>query len=111
MHMTHRSYEGELPSARRSRPAFNSSQIKIKLPHMDIYQDLNILNNLASVTIRVRHNGHSLVPFMMRSEHGRHMHKCLDAERFQSSTISAYEVHVPAIDDGDVGLLVLAYHT
>lgn len=39
--------------------------------------DLNIRKSLASVMIRVLQRGHSLVPFMMRSEQGRHMHKCL----------------------------------
>ena len=41
------------------------------------YHDLNIRNNLASVTIRVLQRGHSLVLFMIRSEHARHIHRCL----------------------------------
>lgn len=39
--------------------------------------DLNIRNNLASVTILVRHNGHSLEPAITSSEQERHIARCL----------------------------------
>ena len=29
------------------------------------------------MTMRVRHSGHSRVPFMIKSEHARHKHRCL----------------------------------
>lgn len=40
-------------------------------------QALNILRSRASVMMRVRHSGHSLVLFMIRSEHARHIARCL----------------------------------
>ena len=77
------------------------------------------------MTIRVRHSGHSRVPFMIKSEHARHKQRCLHPqqsvsqshhpksrtrERGRGEREREMRRDSPAIDDDDVRLFVLADH-
>ena len=71
---------------------------------------LKILNNRASVTMRVLHKGHSRVELMMSSEHPLHIAICL-CGGVNMRRMARNQDHPPAIDDRDVRLLILANNT
>ena len=75
--------------------------------------DLNIRKSRVSVTILVRHRGHSREEVMMRSEHPRHNARCLPIRSSNKSVPdgNGEGVHIPAVYNCNIGLFILTYDT